>query len=577
MSKIEYDIRHFPFSRYGAMVAVSRDLVKDELMIHDVRAHDGQDRALRVIFSDKPFEYKDAAELKEYTGIPFESVGTPSRLFITAGNGKAEFIVSGDHRLHVHLENLYLLLIPYYADETTGCMRTAKHFEYVCPGAQRYNRIDVEKGTMSATGPKIMQFGLHPVERMNAVLIRPEDGTAHIEVQIAQSPALIDPIVPLEECCRKAEEEWAAFFEKMPPVPEKYREYSEKAWFALWAAYVRAQDPYHDDTILMSKKFMSAVWSWDHCFNALAVGKADAALGMNQLLCPFYLQREDGSIPDRFGPDSVLWGCSKPPVHGWCMTQLMEWHEYDEATLRKVYAHLAKWTDWWLTCRVYHPDSLPGYPRGCDSGLDNSTCFDKGDFIESADLSAYLALQMNCLSDIALKLNDEAAAAEWKQKSAALIERMINRLWNGTRFVPRLCRTQEEITDTQSILLYLPLVLGNLLPEDIAEKMIEELKANNLTEHGLASEGPKSPKYDPDGYWRGPIWAPTTYLIVDGLRRMGRMDDAKEIALRFCNACVDKAHGFYENFDALTGKGLRTPGYTWTASAFLCMVWDFCM
>ena len=153
---------------------------------------------------------------------------------------------------------------------------------------------------------------------------------------------------------------------------------------------------------------------------------------------------------------------------------------------------------------------------------------------------------------------------------------MIARLWNGARFVPRLCRTQEEITDTESILLYLPLVLGDLLPAEIADKMIGEMKANNLTAYGLASEGPDSPKYEADGYWRGPIWAPTTFLIVDGLRRMGRMEDAREIAARFCDACVDKAHGFYENFDALTGQGLRTPGYTWTASAFLCMAWDYC-
>ena len=576
MSALEYDIRHFPFSRYGAMVAVSRDPVKDELVLHDARAHDGQDSALRLVFSDRPFESAAGADLKECPGIPFASTGTAAKLFITAADGKAEFVISGDHRLHIHTENLYMLLTTCRDDETTGCMIDAKRFEYVCPGACRYNRIDVEIGKMTATGPVVMQFGKYPVERTNSVLLSPENGAIDMEVQLAQSPARIDPVVPLEECCRSTEAEWEAFLKKLPPVPEKYREYGEKAWFALWSAYVRAQPPYRDDTILMSKKFMSAVWSWDHCFNALAVGKADARLGMNQLLVPFHLQQEDGSLPDRFGPDSVLWACSKPPIHGWCMTRLMEWHDYDEQTLRKVYTCLEKWTNWWLTCRVYHPDGLPGYPRGCDSGLDNSTCFDKGDFIESADLSAYLALQMNCLSDIALKLLEKEAAAEWKKKSAALIEKMIVRLWNGARFVPRLCRTQEEITDTESILLYLPLVLGDLLPAEIADKMIGEMKANNLTAHGLASEGPDSPKYEADGYWRGPIWAPTTFLIVDGLRRMGRMEDAREIAARFCDACVDKAHGFYENFDALTGKGLRTPGYTWTASAFLCMVWDYC-
>ena len=570
---MEYDIRHFPFSRYGAMVAVSRDLIKDELILHDARAHDGQDRALRLVFSDKPFQYRNGGELKQLAGIPFESVGTPSKLLITAQNGSAEFMISGDHRIRLRAENLYVLLTLCFEDETNGCLLDARHFEYVCPRACRYNRIDVEKGVMKATGPDVVRHGNPPVEYTTCVLLSPEDGILDFEVQLAESPMRVDPVVSPDVSCRETEEAWAAFLEKMPPVPEEYREFGEKAWFALWAAYVRAQPPYHDDTILMSKKFMSAVWSWDHCFNALSVGKADAELGMNQLLSPFYLQKEDGSIPDRYGPDSVLWACTKPPVHGWCMTRLMEWHSYDEPTLRKIYGHLEKWTNWWLN-RTF-PGGLPVYPRGCDSGLDNSTCFDKGDYIESADLSAYLALQMNCLSELARKLSDLSAAAQWKQRSSALIEKMISRLWDGRRFAPRLCRTGEAITDTESILLYLPLVLGDLLPAEIADRMLAEMKEHNLTENGLASESPASPKYDPDGYWRGPIWAPTTYLIADGLRRMGRKNEAKEIARRFCEMCVNKAHGFYENFDALTGKGLRTPGYTWTASAFLCMVWDF--
>ena len=35
------------------------------------------------------------------------------------------------------------------------------------------------------------------------------------------------------------------------------------------------------------------------------------------------------------------------------------------------------------------------------------------------------------------------------------------------------------------------------------------------------------------------------------------------------------AGGAYENFDALTGKGWRAPGYTWTASVFLLLMWEY--
>ena len=36
-----------------------------------------------------------------------------------------------------------------------------------------------------------------------------------------------------------------------------------------------------------------------------------------------------------------------------------------------------------------------------------------------------------------------------------------------------------------------------------------------------------------------------------------------------------KAKGNYENFDALTGKGLRAPGYTWSASVYMLLHWEF--
>jgi hypothetical protein len=36
-----------------------------------------------------------------------------------------------------------------------------------------------------------------------------------------------------------------------------------------------------------------------------------------------------------------------------------------------------------------------------------------------------------------------------------------------------------------------------------------------------------------------------------------------------------RAKGNYENFDALTGKGWRAPGYTWSASVYLLLQKEF--
>ncbi|HEY5049865.1 MAG TPA: hypothetical protein VII50_03125, partial [Acidothermaceae bacterium] len=66
-----------------------------------------------------------------------------------------------------------------------------------------------------------------------------------------------------------------------------------------------------------------------------------------------------------------------------------------------------------------------------------------------------------------------------------------------------------------------------------------------------------------------PIWAPSTILIEDGLRRSGFVALADEISGRFRALCEQS--GFAENFDAETGTGLRDHAYTWTASSYLIL------
>jgi glycogen debranching enzyme len=84
--------------------------------------------------------------------------------------------------------------------------------------------------------------------------------------------------------------------------------------------------------------------------------------------------------------------------------------------------------------------------------------------------------------------------------------------------------------------------------------------AAHLTDHGPTTESPDSALYESDGYWRGPIWAPSTVLIEDGLRRAGHTELADTISLRFRRLCENS--GFAENLDAKTGAGLRDRAYT---------------
>jgi len=131
--------------------------------------------------------------------------------------------------------------------------------------------------------------------------------------------------------------------------------------------------------------------------------------------------------------------------------------------------------------------------------------------------------------------------------------------------------------DTDSLELYMPLVLGKKLPVAVREKMIEGLvrKGRFRTDHGFASEALTSPHYVSDGYWLGPIWAPNSMLLAEGLDSIGHKVLAEELRLDFCK--MAQRNGFSENFDAIGGTGLRDPAYTWTSSVYLIFahqLWD---
>ena len=59
----------------------------------------------------------------------------------------------------------------------------------------------------------------------------------------------------------------------------------------------------------------------------------------------------------------------------------------------------------------------------------------------------------------------------------------------------------------------------------------------------------------------------------DGLARCGETELVRDTVTRFAE--MVSSSGFAENFNAVTGEGLRDRSYTWTASAFLVMCHEF--
>jgi hypothetical protein len=116
-----------------------------------------------------------------------------------------------------------------------------------------------------------------------------------------------------------------------------------------------------------------------------------------------------------------------------------------------------------------------------------------------------------------------------------------------------------------------PLYAG-IVEQDRAKRVIDTLENEGF---GLADEAiTPIPSYDLHGfgfseerYWRGPVWINIDWFLMQGLEAYGYQDHAKRLRKTIIELC--KSEGFHEYFDPLTGRGLGSILFSWSAALLL--------
>jgi putative isomerase len=362
--------------------------------------------------------------------------------------------------------------------------------------------------------------------------------------------------------------EFAAFLKPLPAALPGHEATRALAGYILWSCLAPPRGLVTRPVMLMSKHGMNRVWSWDHCFNALALAGGHPDLAWDQFQAFADKQDANGCFPDSYNPMGYGWEFVKPPVHGWTLARMIEWADPGTARLREAYDPLVRWTRWWLNARDSDGDGLPEIHHGNDTGADNSTIMNLGMPLATPDIAAYLVLQLDALAHVAQRLGRRADATLWREESARLLKRHLALQWRAGE--PRAIRPGQGALPQPGDALqpWMTVVLGDRLPATRQRACVKAISRFRCVA-GLATETLQSTLHERDGYWRGPVWAPYTLLACDGLRRMGQSKLASQIAADFVGNC--RVAGFAENFAADNGAPLRDRAYSWTASAYLVL------
>lgn len=553
-----------PFSRYGSFLVISpifrRDSDQKSLYIRHIRGGDEKNGGIfkiDVIRGNQVIDYEIEME--------------PHILKLIAMDGSGDIVeccFSSDSSIRIRGQRVGLKLTA-----NTGAYDYALPFpnqtwEINSFVQERRFRIIPLEGSVQVDAPFKVDKSKHII-----VLCHPDSTSQIFDFAISEYQLVFEQEKSLEmsfsENALRVAKEYKQWQKNTLNVPSIFQKGHDMASYITWSSIVKPDGLLTRPAMYMSKNWMTNIWSWDHCFNAMALIEKQPELAWDQFCIFFDQQDESGALPDFLNNQWALWNCCKPPIHGWTLKWMMDRSDFiDDKKLKEVYTPLARWTNWWFFHRDDDLDGIAQYNHGNDSGWDNSTVFSKGIPVETPDLSAFLIIQMDVLAMIAERLEKMEEAREWKLRADKTFMKMMEHFWTGEGFRACISHSHDPV-ETESLLLYIPLILGERLTNEQKEILIDGLvnRHHFCTEYGFATESVKSPFYREDGYWRGPIWAPSTMLLIDGLQACGKEELARTTAEKFCK--MANQYGMAENFNALTGKGLRDPAFTWTSSVFL--------
>jgi len=345
-------------------------------------------------------------------------------------------------------------------------------------------------------------------------------------------------------------------------------------------------------------------WLWDSCFHSLiwqALGETDRAV--TELRSALATQTASGFVPHmnyQIEPQASLefWGrtgassITQPPMYGHVVAELLRAGvEVDDDVMGRAQQGIR----FLLEVRPRHESGLVALCHPWESGADDSPRWDdlcpdgwtvdrwrirkgylvesfrrgnEGEALENPDfavasvgfnaLVAWNAIELGgAVNDDSLAEAGQALAStiddQWDPAAATWVDAGPTESGSGR------CRTGDAL---------LPLLVSGR--KEAISSVIDQLKDPKRFGGPFGPPGVDRTEkvFDPDAYWRGPVWPQLSYLLVQGVKRVGGEGLLVEAMAK---ATVDgaMASGLAEYWNPDTGEGRGAMPQSWAGLALL--------
>ncbi|MDO4497422.1 MAG: trehalase family glycosidase [Bacteroidales bacterium] len=333
-------------------------------------------------------------------------------------------------------------------------------------------------------------------------------------------------------------------------------------------------------------------WAWDCWKFSVALAHFEPELAKNNIRAMFDYQQPNGMIIDCIyvDPSENNYRDSKPPLAAWAVNEIYE-QTHDEAFVREMFPQLVAYYRWWYRERDHDQNHLCEFgsvdgtteAAAWESGMDNAVRFDDAQMVqngpdawsfdqESVDLNAYLAYENTLLRKFAKIIGESFDDPNYGELTAKYFydpER-------GFFFDRRL--QSGEFVHVEGCEAYIPFWSQIASAEQMKQALpILQDTTKFSTYIPFPTLAADHPKYQSNGYWRGPIWLDQTYDAIRGLRNYGY----SALADMYTEQVFSRIKGLAgstpinETYDSSNGVGLTAPHFSWSSAHLLLLYMDY--